>query len=349
MPPPKNYGSVIHALEKDSTNDPPLGGYVEGTKWAFPPPLKDWEKAVGMVRPTQDEMKAEVQANEEAVRKALESEEETTKPPPGSHHNIMISLPGFDIKPYLEFQITRKVFHIFFNKFKWFFTGLGAKEDGILAPVNAFATYDMGRDNPDPDPEYQYFRPCQEAVDEDKYGAFWLDTCRQGSFPFQVEEGQGKAWDFIAKKFPPKAEETKAEEMQVEAAPKEPAENEGYDDDYGLAFDYMFNEQPQSEASKVAGWQLAAEDVTILRTVRPSSSAATEPIPPVFNETWKHKIDGRVIETITSQSRTQVSAPQLPSSTSEDQVMLDDQLIPDDNDDLPPLPPSDDEEKMDES
>ena len=174
-----------------------------------------------------------------------------------------------------------------------------------------------------------YFRPVHEDGDEDTCMDFSLMNRRNWSFPFQVKTGEEKSWDIIADKFPPTIEE-----LQAETAQEEAAQEEEYDDEYSLAFEYLFNEQPQSEASKFCGWQQAAEDVTNLRTFRASSplAAATEPIPPVFKKTWGRKKDGRVVEKIVDPPETQLRA------ASDDKVIID----VSDLDDLPPLPPCDD-------
>ena len=59
----------------------------------------------------------------------------------------------------------------------------------------------------------------------------------------QTKTGEEKGWDIIDDKFP-----ATIEELQVEVA-----QEEGYVDDCGLAFEYLFNEQTRSEASKVRG------------------------------------------------------------------------------------------------
>ena len=132
MPPPADYGNQIHSLTVDLSEPQEVDDFVEGTQWTFPPPCKDWEKAVGYERPTKAELEAERQESAQAQALAAQDPDGPEELGPtiriagigqGVENEIEISRSGLGLRQLI--------------KYNWpLGGGLGPNGRGILQPVN---------------------------------------------------------------------------------------------------------------------------------------------------------------------------------------------------------------------
>ena len=137
MPPPANYDTGMHSVTVDLSKPQPQDElFEEGTKWHFPPPCKDWEKAVGYQRSTKAQMEAEIQQSLQAQADAEQLEEVDPRLPRNSHRTIKV--PCVDEGKEIEIEMSVGGFG-FKQLTNWDWApgdGLGLKGKGRLLPVD---------------------------------------------------------------------------------------------------------------------------------------------------------------------------------------------------------------------
>ena len=130
-------------------------------------------------------------------------------------------------------------------------------------------------------------------------------------------------WDWIVAKHP----RAEAEEDMVEDVAPELEEDDN--DDYGLAF--LYDEEPESQESRILGWGQAANDPRHLQALQPTqpASQALEPSQSTFNVSWKRKEGGQVLEKVRSQIASSDRPPH--DKTPDDLLDMDIDLFDDDD------------------
>ena len=138
MPPPAISGDELRSLTTDLSTPQEMDNFVEGTQWAFPPPCKDWEKAVGYERPTKAQLEAEHQEflKAQALADAQEPEEAEPRIPPALQRIIKFQAVEEGIEKEIEMEIGDFGFR---QIVKWNWVpgvGLGPRGRGRPRPVN---------------------------------------------------------------------------------------------------------------------------------------------------------------------------------------------------------------------